>query len=36
MKIRSLAALLVLALFCVALGNRAPARADGEKKNVTG
>jgi hypothetical protein len=35
MKIRSLAALLVLALFCVALGNRAPARADGEKKNVT-
>ena len=35
MRIRSLAALLVLALFCVALGNRAPARADAEKKNVT-
>src|SRR6185437_7539860 len=35
MRIRSLAALLVLALFCVALGNRPPARADAEKKNVT-
>ena len=34
MKFRSLAALLVLALFCVAPGNRAPARADGEKKDV--
>ncbi len=35
MRIRSLAVLLVLALFCAAFGNRAPARADAGKKNVT-
>lgn len=34
MKIRLLAALLVLALFCVVLGNHAPARADAEKKDM--
>lgn len=34
MKLRSLAALLVLALFCVALVNHASTRADGEKKNM--